>query len=68
MIPAYMEYADHHITPRKPPLCEAYNGHGLIGGLLPAGGGYESETCGECGGTGSCYQAELVESDGGEHG
>lgn len=67
MIPAYMEYADHHITPRRVPLCEACNGHGLIGGLLP-GGGYESETCSECGGAGSCHTLELAESDGGEHG
>lgn len=66
MTPAYMEYADHHVTPRKVPLCEYCNGHGLIGGLLPAGGGYESEICKECGGTGSRYPAELIESDGGE--
>lgn len=72
MTTTYQSYADHHLTPRRVPrrvpLCEACNGHGMIGGLLPAGGGYESETCSECGGAGSCHTLELAESDGGEHG
>lgn len=63
---SYQPYADHHITPRKVPLCDYCNGHGLVGGLLPNGGGYDGETCDECGGTGSRYPAPDVESDGGE--
>lgn len=66
MSTTYQDYADHHITPRKQPLCEACNSHGLVGGLLPGDGGYDGETCDECGGTGSRYPADLVESDGGE--
>jgi len=30
--------------------CGTCNGHGMVGGLLPAGGGYESEPCPDCSG------------------
>ena len=30
--------------------CATCNGHGAVGGLLPAGGGYESEPCPDCSG------------------
>lgn len=32
----------------KPPVCMCCNGHGEIGGLLPNGGGYDSEPCPDC--------------------
>lgn len=38
--------------------CGTCNGHGMIGGLLPAGGGYESEPCPDCspkGGSDECW-------------
>lgn len=57
-------YADHHITPRTEPACGMCNGHGMIGGLLPNGGGYESEPRSKC--VASRYPADGVESDGGE--
>lgn len=30
------------------PACMTCNGHGMIGGLLPNGGGYESDPCPDC--------------------
>lgn len=45
---SYQPYADHHITPRKVPLCDYCNGHGMVGGLLPNGGGYDGEPCPDC--------------------
>lgn len=30
------------------PTCLTCGGHGMIGGLLPSGGGYDSEDCPEC--------------------
>jgi hypothetical protein len=44
----YQTYADHHVTPRTDPVCGACNGYGMIGGLLPNGGGYDGEPCPEC--------------------
>jgi len=35
----------------KSDSCATCNGHGMVGGLLPAGGGYESEPCPHCHGT-----------------
>lgn len=60
---SYQTYADHHITPRIEPVCGMCNDHGMIGGLLPNGGGYDSEPCPEC--EASRYPADAVESDGG---
>ena len=34
------------------PKCRACNGHGLVGGLLSGGGGYDSQDCPECKGDG----------------
>lgn len=45
---SYQPYADHHITPRKVPLCDHCNGHGMVGGLLPNGGGYDGQPCPDC--------------------
>ncbi|WP_042295864.1 hypothetical protein [Paraburkholderia bannensis] len=30
------------------PTCEKCGGHGMIGGLLPNGGGYDGEECPDC--------------------
>ncbi len=30
------------------PACQTCNGHGMIGGLLPNGGGYDGEPCPDC--------------------
>lgn len=32
----------------SPPTCQTCNGQGMIGGLLPNGGGYDSEPCPDC--------------------
>lgn len=32
----------------SPPTCKTCNGHGMIGGLLPNGGGYDGEPCPDC--------------------
>lgn len=34
------------------PACAGCGGHGMIGGLLPDGGGYQSDVCQDCGGSG----------------
>lgn len=33
-------------------VCKMCGGHGQIGGLLPGDGGYDGESCPDCGGTG----------------
>jgi hypothetical protein len=38
----------HHSAAPATAECRTCNGHGMVGGLLPNGGGYQSDQCPEC--------------------
>ena len=48
-------------APQAVQKCEGCNGHGLVGGLLPGDGGYESEECPFCKGSGDAAPAHPAE-------
>jgi hypothetical protein len=53
-LPGVLHRADRPCYRVEGETCAACNGRGEVGGLLPNGGGYDSEECRFCGGSGKC--------------